>query len=207
MTKEETLKFFKNAQKEREWEHEREKEREREQHKCEKEVHELKLRLAEINAYSRNSACAGNTPTLASASSPTPLPKQIRPRKNGADHTSQQSRRVSGRVYDEAKPSLLRLKKTTKSETGNDEEQLIRRDQLTVTVGGCGVPSSATEDDSGSSLLATPAEQDQFYLTLQQQEDGSMAYVSGEGFSSQGGDMDNEASGLKISAVHFTESR
>ncbi|KAL3187379.1 hypothetical protein MRX96_025451 [Rhipicephalus microplus] len=77
-------------------------------------------------------------------------------------------------------------------------------DGTTITIQ---VPSSATEDDSGSSLLATPAEQDQFYLTLQQQEDGSMAYVSGEGFSSQGGDMDNEASGLKISAVHFTESR
>lgn len=69
------------------------------------------------------------------------------------------------------------------------------------------VPSSTAGDDSGSSLLATPAEQDQFYLTVQQQEDGSMAYLSGEGFSSQGADMDDEGTGLKISAVHFTGSR
>lgn len=69
------------------------------------------------------------------------------------------------------------------------------------------VPSSTAGDDSGSSLLATPSEQDQFYLTVQQQEDGSMAYLSGEGFSSQGADIDDDAAGLKISAVHFTGSR
>lgn len=68
------------------------------------------------------------------------------------------------------------------------------------------VPSSgAGAEDSSSSLLATPSDQDQFYLTVQQQENGSMAYLSGEGFA-QGADIGDDAASLKISAVSM-ESR
>lgn len=66
------------------------------------------------------------------------------------------------------------------------------------------VPPSAVGDDSSSSLLVPPSDQDQFYLTVQQQEDGSMAYLSGEGFAQ--GDTEENCGGLKISAVHTASS-
>lgn len=65
--------------------------------------------------------------------------------------------------------------------------------------------ASSFGETSSSSLLETPSEQDQFYLTVQQQEDGSMAYLSGEGLSQ--GDIEDDPGGLKISSIHTAGAR
>ena len=85
MNKEETLKFFENAERveqERAREqHEREKELAREQHEREKEILELKLRLAEMNACPRSGPSNASTPTTALDNSTAPRPKLVCPRK------------------------------------------------------------------------------------------------------------------------------
>lgn len=67
------------------------------------------------------------------------------------------------------------------------------------------VVGSGGGDGGSPSLLGPPSEQDQFYLTVQQQEDGSMAYLSGEGLSQ--GAVEDDPESLKINSVHTAGGR